>query len=240
MRKFPLPLLVAALLLGSSAVRAGLVGRDLDGNQANGAEAYYDSELNISWLADANYAKTSGYHPNGHMKWDDANAWAAQLNVDGIGGWRLPKMLGPAAPCDKIEQWSGGNCGFNVDPGSSELAHMFYATLGNLASRYLDGSFRPGTTGVDFGMVATGPFTHLVNDDYWLGTKYQFDNYDDALHFDGAAGYQSFLIKDYTYLGWAVHDGDVGAALVPEPGSVMLTLTGLLALGANRCSRRPG
>ena len=33
---------------------ATVVGRDLDGNAANGFEAYYDSQQNVTWLADAN------------------------------------------------------------------------------------------------------------------------------------------------------------------------------------------
>jgi hypothetical protein len=50
------------LLLVSFVSQAGLIGRDLDTNTA-GFEAYYDDILDITWLADSNYAYTSRY-PN--------------------------------------------------------------------------------------------------------------------------------------------------------------------------------
>ncbi len=50
--------LVAALGI-SGTTHAALQGRDLDGNLAT-FEAYYDTVLDITWLADANYAMTIG------------------------------------------------------------------------------------------------------------------------------------------------------------------------------------
>jgi hypothetical protein len=128
---------------------------------ANGAEAYYDTSLNISWLADANDAKTSGYDADGRMNYTEAMAWVAQLDMGGIGGWRLPRISDPLLPC--AVKWSTPNCGHNPDAGSSELASMFFETLGNVGVYDSLGRWRSGTSGVDFGMVNTGPFSHLQN-----------------------------------------------------------------------------
>ncbi|MEO6278606.1 hypothetical protein [Roseateles sp.] len=235
-----LPLLALAAVLGAGSAQAGpigLNGRDLDGNLANGAEAYYDTTLNITWLADADYAKTSGYDADGLMQFTQAKAWAAQLTVGGISGWRLPKITDPTLPC--APGWSTANCGFNPQPGSSEIASMFFDTLGNIGSRDSVGGWRPGVSGVDFGMVNTGPFQNLQNERYWFGTPYQFDYYDDAWHFDFRDGAQGFLIKEYDFHSWAVHDGDVGrpTATVPEPRGILLVLIGLAALAVGRARR---
>lgn len=81
----------AAVISGQGTWETTLQGRDLDGD-ASTYEAYYDTALNITWLADANYSKTSGYSEYGDMIWDVAKAWAAQLNINGITGWRLPDV----------------------------------------------------------------------------------------------------------------------------------------------------
>jgi hypothetical protein len=52
----------------------------------------HDSNLNITWLADTNYAFTSRYHSSGNMSWDDANTWVANLNLGGNSNWRLPTL----------------------------------------------------------------------------------------------------------------------------------------------------
>lgn len=51
-----------------------------------GGLAYYDTEADLTWLADANYAMTSGYDADGLMNWANANAWAAGLDVEGVTG----------------------------------------------------------------------------------------------------------------------------------------------------------
>ena len=58
----------AASVSGQGTWKTTLQGRDLDGNLFT-IEAYYDTALNITWLADANYAKTSGYDADGLMNW---------------------------------------------------------------------------------------------------------------------------------------------------------------------------
>lgn len=71
----------------------------------------YDSDLNIIWLQDANYAMTSGYDSDGKMTWDDAKTWAENLSYQGYNDWRLP-ISDPSC--------SGNNC------TKSEMGHLFY------------------------------------------------------------------------------------------------------------------
>jgi hypothetical protein len=56
-------LALAALSLAAQA-QASLSPRDLDGNLLNGPEAYYDSVLNITWLANANTLGTQLAYSN--------------------------------------------------------------------------------------------------------------------------------------------------------------------------------
>src|SRR3989344_3407437 len=90
-----LPTLVhAAAVSGQGTWESTLQGRDLDGNLAT-AEAYYDTALNITWLANANAGAGSIYDngtstTDGRMTWANARAWAISLNPYGssITGWR--------------------------------------------------------------------------------------------------------------------------------------------------------
>jgi hypothetical protein len=58
---------------GQGTWETTLQARDLDGNTST-IEAYYDTDLDITWLANANYAGTT-------MNWTTANAWAAGLSI---------------------------------------------------------------------------------------------------------------------------------------------------------------
>ena len=64
-----------------------------------GGGLIYDDHLNITWLQDANYAKTSNYDADGQMSWAGATAWAANLSyLDSVRNvtyddWRLPTTV---------------------------------------------------------------------------------------------------------------------------------------------------
>ena len=83
-----------------------------------GGLAYYDEDADLTWLADANYAMTSGYDADGEMTWAEANTWAASLDVVGVTGWRLPE--------------TGVYC-FYINCTSSEMGNMYYNVSGNSA-----------------------------------------------------------------------------------------------------------
>ena len=119
-----------------------------------GSGLIYDTVLNVTWLQDANYAKTSAYNATGRMIYKEAQALAANLQyrdtVRGttLTGWRLPKT-GPVngvsfdllgAGLDGFGMYNGGSdIGYWMSaPGSAyagsitnEMAHLHYSTLGN-------------------------------------------------------------------------------------------------------------
>ena len=178
--------------------------------------AYYDTALNITWLANANYAGTM-------MDWATANTWAAKLNVNGVTGWRLPKMTDPNANCNTLT-YSGGPCGYN-NPSTSELAHMFYTTLGDKGYFDTSGNVQAGS-----GLTNSGPFPNLRSGDYGSATEYA--PYTGASWvFNTHYGDQGNLNKGFSFYAWAVHAGNVGAvSAVPVPAAVWLFGSGLMGL----------
>lgn len=228
--------LIAAVMFSGAANTAPVSGqgtwettlqaRDLDGNLST-VEAYYDTALNITWLANANVA--------GSMNWANANAWVAGLNINGITGWRLP-ATGPVNGSSFNYGYSfngSADFGFNISapgsayPGStgSEMAHMFYVTLGDKG--YYDTSGNSPQAG--WGLTNTGPFSNLQSYDYSSATEYA-PNTSYAWRFDTIAGGQDRGDKNTGRYAWAVHTGDVGAAIVPVPAAVWLFGSGLLGL----------
>lgn len=218
----------AVAISGQGTWETTLHGRDLDGNLTT-FEAYYDTVLNITWLAGANYAYISDYQTlnNGRMTWVDANAWAASLNPygSGITGWRLPTVTDTGTSGCNYSTTGGTDCGYNVDTATGEMAHLFYNTLGNLA--YYDTSGSGPQAG--WGLTNTGPFSNVQSGNYWSATEYApATSY--AWHFNFAYGSQLSTNKTSNFYAWAVHAGDVGASAVPVPAAAWLFASGLLGL----------
>ena len=229
------PLIAASLFatgfLAGSA-HAALEGRDLDGDLAT-FEAYYDTELDITWLADANYAQTSGYDADGKMTWDEANTWAGNLSfTDGVNvydDWRLPITTDTGTlGCNFT--YGGTDCGYNPDPASSEMAHLYSVTQDNKSYAT--------TTGEDSGAVAggsnpystldnVGPLINFQSDVYW-STEFA-QRTADAWQFHTTAGVQYVGVKGALLYALAVSPGDVGA--VPEAETYALMLAGLGLIG---------
>lgn len=69
-----------ALSLSICPAWAELQGRDLNGDSF--VDALYDTNLNVTWLRNAN--------ANGLMTWSNAQTWVNSLSVHGVTGWRLP------------------------------------------------------------------------------------------------------------------------------------------------------
>lgn len=211
---------IVALVLAvcfSGTVQAALQGRDLNGS-IDSFEAYYDTDLNITWLADANYAKTSGHDDNGQMTWADANTWVSNLRfTDGVNvfeNWRLPSTLQPDASCRA--QSSGASFGY--DCTDSELGHLFYSELGGLVGLSIWLSSDPDLD----------KFTNIQSHVYWSGSQ-NVAVTDQAWSFYMNDGFQYTEHKVDSHYAWAVHDGDVAA--VPEPETYAMMLAGLLFIG---------
>lgn len=221
-------LLAAGLLSG--AAQAALIDR--------GGGLIYDTDLNVTWLQDANYAKTSGYDDDGHMDWSTAVTWAANLSYyDSVrdvtyDDWRLPTTTDTGSPgCDMVA-YSGAECGYNVDPASSEMAHLYFTELGNLSYRTASGAVSgayAGGTNPSSTLDNTGPFTNFQSSFYWSGTEYASDT-TAAWAFVSSDGYQAMNSKEHGgFFALAVRPGDVAA--VPEAETYALMLAGLGLIG---------
>lgn len=218
---------------GQGTWETTLLGRDINLNAVAATDTsavyLYDTTLNVTWLRDAN--------ANGVMNWATANAWAANL-VTGSGGnaisdWRLPTMANPAAACDGGyygTSYGGSNCDFNVNPSSSEMASLFFSTLGNKSYYNTSGVVQAG-----YGLTNAGSFQNLQSADYWVGTEYAPDtNY--AWGFYTHNGGQGATGNGYSLYAMAVHPGDVAA--VPEPETYAMLVAGLGLIGAVARRRR--
>jgi hypothetical protein len=225
--------LLALALLASAAttgtVQASLVDR--------GNGMLYDNVLNVTWLQDANYAKTSGYDADGQMTWAAATTWAANLVYGGFSDWRLATNT----PVDGSASYNIGNSyngttdvGYNITSPNSELAYMYNVNLG-LKDHYSNtgidqanfGIFGNGTIG---GQANVGLVNNLQSYAYWSGAEYWTDSVN-AWDFITYDGYQNYNYENNQYnqfYAWAVRPGDVSA--VPVPAAFWLFGSGLMGL----------
>lgn len=187
-----------------------------------GGLAYYDTDAGITWLADADYAKTSGYDGDGLMTWEQANAWAAGLNIAGVTGWRLPYTLQPDTSCGV--QAFGASLGSNCI--GSELGNLFYNVLGGKATIAISDSHNDNYE----------LFSNIRISGYWSATEFSGDPLGQTAWAFGMGGVQVYVNKSsFEPHAWAVRDGDIAA--VPVPAAIWLYGFGL---GLVACLRRYG
>lgn len=186
--------LAATTFVLSTSVNAALIER-------LGGLAYYDDVADLTWLADANYAQTSGYRVDGRMGWADANAWVDSLIVDGADGWRL-------ANSDTCTLY---------DCADSEMGNLFYNVLGNTRFTHYSSA------------INTGPFENVQPWYYWSATEYESDT-SRAYAFNMLDGFQYNYANGNGFNAWAVQSGDVSAVPVPAAawlfGSGLVGLVG--------------
>ena len=212
-----------SIVLASAAF--GLVTVPADASLIDlGGGLIYDDDLNITWLQDANYAMTSGYDADGKMTWQDAVTWADNLVYGGYSDWRLPAVV----PQNNTWGYDGTTgVGYNITTGS-EMGHLFYTELGNKGYYATDGI----TNQPDWGLVNTAPFTNLQPYFYWSGTESD-SFFHNAWDFRFSHGLQYRNVESNLFYALAVR-GDVAAASVPEPGTMMLMGSGIVGLVAAR------
>jgi len=168
---------------------------------------------------------------NGSMTAGVAKAWAEGLEVQGITGWRLPKVSDPGGfGCGQFG--TGQNCGYPTDFNASELANMYYVTLGNTPLCTV--SFGNCAPRVGGGWTNTAGFINMPAPAgaYW--SSKDLSSLDGAWFFSNS-GYQDGSGPSALMNAVAVHDGDVFSP-VPEPAIYILMIAGLGAIGIH--SRR--
>jgi hypothetical protein len=218
----------AAMVALTGAAQAALIDR--------GGGMIYDTTRNITWLADMNYAQTSGHtgtgvNANGTMTWDAATAWANNLVYGGFDDWRLPTLNPADTTCSNNFNPGGGfpNQYYGTGCTGGELSGLFVTDLGNKANESVLNQV--GDTAEQIANLAL--FSNVQSFAYWSGTEYAPDP-GFAWYFDTDDGSQGDGGKDNALYAVAVRPGDV-AASVPEPQTLALAL---LALGATVVARR--
>lgn len=209
--------LSASLLSVGGTTQAALIDR--------GGGLVYDTTHNITWLADANYAKTSGYDADGRMTWSQAMTWAANLSYydsvhkKTLTGWRLPTTLELDATCGSQygSYSSGGNC------TGSEMGYLFYNELGGVLGQSITAThnnnynlfqnIQPGFywSGTVHAPTLTDKIDYLQRNDPSLSLNF-------AWRFNFNSGYQNYDYQAYSYSALAVRDGDVATPIYLSPG----------------------
>ncbi len=209
------------LAVSAASVDAALLSR-------LGGLAVYDTDLDITWLADANAAAGTIFDDgasniDGRLSIGNAKAWAASLTVGGFNDWRLPFTLDPDSSCVGNATSLGAE---GINCTGSELGHLFYDELG-------------GTAFVDI-LNSTDPDLALFSNiqaAYWSGTEIASDT-SLAWGMSYKVGLQAGTSKVNTSFAWAVRDGDVGTTgTVSEPSMLALLGIGMIGFTAYRRNR---
>ena len=211
----------AAMVALTGAAQASLVIR--------GGGMIYDTTRNITWLADMNYAGTSGHtgtgvNADGRMTWAAATDWANNLVYGGYSDWRLPTLNPTDTTCT-----GGFGVGIGYNCTGGELSGLFVTDLGNKAGESVLNQV--GDTADQIANLAL--FSNVQSNVYWSGTEYA-PNPLSAWNFQTMDGFQLIDGKFTALYAVAVRPGDV-AASVPEPQTLALAL---LALDATVVARR--
>lgn len=237
--------LAAAILLSTTA-HAALVA------SPNG-QTIYDTDLNVTWLANTNLAATNsfgvnGINADGSMHWNTAQSWISAMNASnymGYSDWRLP-TTNPANGRVVYTGWSfdgSTDFGYNISAqgtayaGSigSEMSHLYYYELGNKGFYNTAGELQSGEVQSGNGFVNASSFYNLKPwSFYWSGTVY--DPYNDGFGSSTEiAWYFTSYGMQYSAYGssnfmnaLAVRTGQVSA--VPVPAAAWLLGSGLLGL----------
>ena len=194
-----------------------------------GHRLIYDADLNITWY---DFTKTT--QDNWQDIWQNQMDWAASLEVTIAGqtftDWRLPTTQDRTG----LSGWGYDGTtwgGYNIT--ASEMGHLYYEELGNKGYYATD-----GTLNSDYGVQNSGPFTDLlsfhtteVDSLYWSASEYECpDDHGCAYQFSLGVGSQLGRPKNFGGFAIAVRDGDV--APVPEPSTLLITLSGFATWGA--------
>ena len=187
-----------------------------------GGQAVYDSDLDITWIANANLAITNQFGlslsgavnddtPNtigstGRMTWNNAQAWIAGMNAAnylGFNDWRLPTTSSIDPSCSNQDTDFGYSDGDNCT--GSEMGHLFYNELGGSAGQSIATSGDP-----DLALFSNIQTSLPANNPYWSSeaTFYNQPIPTSAWDFFFIAGSQGLGSKTNNIFAWPVRSGD--------------------------------
>jgi hypothetical protein len=198
--------------------------------------AVYDTDLGVTWLADANLAASNTFGVSGittgtfagRMAWDTAQSWITAMNTAnylGYNDWRLPTTQQPDASCSlSMANATGNNC------IGSEMGHLFYSELSGTVGSFILSSGDPDLS----------KFQNIKPGYYWSTDYTPSTATTDAYEFNFNAGDQVGGFKGSSNNVWAVRTGDV---VVPLPATVWLLGSGLFGMFGlswkNRADAKP-
>lgn len=186
---------------------ADLVGRLAATPGGTNYQAYYDTELDITWTANANA------NINGTATWKDQVTWVAGLDINGVTGWRLPSM--DVNGDDAIAKCTTDQAACK----DNELGHLFNYGAGTVFG-----------SGITFN--SPSPFSNIQSDRYWTTTEGTYDNSDRWVLLMNNGKQEARGTSNLEH-AWAVKSGDVRT--MPVPAAVWLFGSGLLGMiGAAR------
>jgi len=184
----------AAMLALSGAAQSALINR--------GSGMIYDTTFNITWLADMNYAVTSGYAASGaapfstfgeNSVWTDgrmgrkaAQSWVDSLVYGGFSDWRLPALNPSDTTCsNSFDAGAGYALQYNaLNCSGGELSHLFAIDLGNKGSESVLN--QAGDTAEQIANLAL--FSNVQPSVYWSGTVFA-PSPDATWYYDASYGY---------------------------------------------------
>lgn len=237
---------VAWVLLSAGTLSTGVAQATL---LDRGGGLLYDDVLNVTWLQDANYAKTSGYSDTGIFDHIQATIWASNLTYFdsvrsvNLDDWRLPTVSSIGIDWNYSFSSDGStDWGPNNTNPVNELSYMYFVNLGLKSSTNPDGTVQPnfgvfgdGTmVGQSDVLAGTVTIDNLQASAYWTSSRWYLP---ESGHyywtFSTLSGETNAAYEYASLFAWAVRDGDVAAfASIPEPDTYALTLLGLSLVGA--------
>ncbi len=223
---------IAAMLAVSLTTHAALVGRAPLTPGGTDYQAYYDDVQNITWLRDANLARSNSFGVDGicagpgefgsgcpdvpgAMDWFTANNWITAMNAAsylGMSNWRMPRTVQPDVGCSgrtnptpAPRQYYGRDCTL------SEMPRLF-------------------STGITW--YAPGVFLNMpAPESMWSSTPYALDAGQAwAFNFYYVGGWQEATLKTNKGFVMPVLDGDA-FAVVPVASAAWLFGSALGVVG---------
>ncbi len=203
----------------------------------------YDSDRNITWVADANLFQTqaasnaslvsqimaaNGGIVNDTPNFFDGNDGVYNLSVtdfntaSGAMNWFGAQAWANSLSYGGYSDWrlpSTAVQAGDYNQTGSELGHLFYSELGGLAGNSI--------TTVHSNTANYNLFSNIQSYVYWSAAEYT-PNPVNAWGFGTYNGFQDTNFKTIQFYAWAVRDGDVAA--VPVPGAAWLFGSGLVGL----------